>query len=343
MVWILFDRPATRAMNEGPGAMDYSRLIQDAGEMAWRHRFLWVLGLFAGGSGACGGGFGGNFNIPRGFDGSDSDTASNETANLRDVSGDIGGWLAGHFTLLLVIAAIALAVLAVFLLTAIIAQGGIAWATAELARGRPAGFRSSVRAGVRLAPRFFGLWLLLGGVALGAWLLVGGFGVVFGYLFFTEAGSGRAIGGLGLVLVSVAALSLAIASVPLTVIIAYAQRAVAVDDTGVVASIERALRLLRARLGPSLVVWVILFALSIGVGIAITIGVVIVVVIVAVAALVVWLLAGVWLTLVLVGAAGSALLGVLLAASGVINAFTWSYWTLAYLRLRDVAAAAPVG
>jgi hypothetical protein len=39
--------------------MDYGALIQDAWRLTWRYRFLWVLGLFAGGTIGFSGGGGG--------------------------------------------------------------------------------------------------------------------------------------------------------------------------------------------------------------------------------------------------------------------------------------------
>src|SRR5205823_15023746 len=46
-------------------AMEYGRLLTDAFEITWRHRFLWVLGLFAGSS-TCSGSF--NSQWPTGTD-----------------------------------------------------------------------------------------------------------------------------------------------------------------------------------------------------------------------------------------------------------------------------------
>lgn len=39
--------------------MNYSELVAEAWRLTWRHRFLWVLGLFAGGG--LGGGFGNSY------------------------------------------------------------------------------------------------------------------------------------------------------------------------------------------------------------------------------------------------------------------------------------------
>jgi hypothetical protein len=40
--------------------MDYGALIREAWGTTWRHRFLWVLGLFAGGAVGVSAGGGGN-------------------------------------------------------------------------------------------------------------------------------------------------------------------------------------------------------------------------------------------------------------------------------------------
>ena len=40
--------------------MDYGALVSRAWNLTWRHRFLWILGLFAGGGvSSCGSGAGG--------------------------------------------------------------------------------------------------------------------------------------------------------------------------------------------------------------------------------------------------------------------------------------------
>src|SRR5215212_3185685 len=124
--------------------------------MTWRHPFLWVLGLFAGGAAGAsfgGGGGGGDHARPR-MDGT----------HLSGV--DFGpeammAWATGHVGMIVGIAALLVLVVLTLLVVSLIAQGGMAGATAELATGRPSSFGRAWRAGVHLFWRYAGLWLLL--------------------------------------------------------------------------------------------------------------------------------------------------------------------------------------
>src|SRR5438045_9270812 len=117
--------------------MDYARLVREAFYLTWRHRFLWVFGLFAGG-GTCSPNFNmnQNFNIPSGgppgggapsparppqsppsnpFDATSPDT--------QRVLGEIGAWLASNAGLIVAVACFGL-VLALGLLVLHFVSGG---------------------------------------------------------------------------------------------------------------------------------------------------------------------------------------------------------------------------
>ncbi len=156
--------------------MDYSQLPRDAWALTLRHRFLWVLGLLAGGGGSvvsCGGA-GNGFNQPntRGSDNAD--------VNWSNVS----GWLSDHLAIVIAVAAgVAVLVLLLAVLN-VIATGGIARATSELAQGRTATFGSAWQAGIAMFWRYAGLILIA--LAFGLVALA-----VFGMLFL--AGGWRAL------------------------------------------------------------------------------------------------------------------------------------------------------
>jgi len=129
----------------------------------------------------------------------------------------------------------------------------------------------------------------------------------------------------------------------LGIVLAYAQRAVVLEDTGVITAVRTGAGLVRQRIGTSLVLWLIALALSIGGGIALLIGLFIS----ALPGLLIGLIFG-----AIAGAAGGNMLAVTLSGAGVVlfvalfigsaalNTFIWHYWTVAYLRLTTAAAAA---
>src|SRR5712691_8939393 len=110
--------------------MDYARLVRDAFYLTWRHRFLWVFGLFAGG-GTCSPNFNGNqgFNIPSGgglpgggapspAPPSQSPPANPFDATSPDtqrVLGEIGAWLTANAGLIVAVACLGFALALVLL------------------------------------------------------------------------------------------------------------------------------------------------------------------------------------------------------------------------------------
>jgi hypothetical protein len=117
-----------------------------------------------------------------------------------------------------------------------------------------------------------------------------------------------------------------------SIVVTFAQRAIAVEDLGPVGALGAGLRLLRGHLGESLLAWLIALALGFGAGPAVFVlgGV----------GVGVWAVAGLSAPTVGYGVlAGLVLLAALLVVVGVANTFLWNYWTLAYLRLTGQAAA----
>ena len=137
------------------------------------------------------------------------------------------------------------------------------------------------------------------------------------------------------VLVGIAALLVLIpASILFNIVVVFAQRAIVVEDIGPIAAIKSGARLLRSKLGPSLLVWLINVAVSILGGLILVAAMVVTVVPLAIVGLLIYMAIGfggpliVYLVL-----AGLVLIVVVWALSAVVNTYFWSYWTIAYLRL----------
>ena len=126
------------------------------------------------------------------------------------------------------------------------------------------------------------------------------------------------------------------------IVIAFAQRAIAVDNIGPATALREGWALLRAHPGASVLVCLLNFALSVGAGLAGGVALLAVLVPLGIIGAITWAVAG--LSAVTIGylvLAGLVLLAVVLVLVGIANTFFWNFWTLAYLRLSGSPTAAP--
>jgi hypothetical protein len=312
--------------------MDYSRLLGDALSLTWRHRFLWLLGLF-GGTGTCSPSF--NYNLPslpdsgRGQPGGRLDFDPRAERMLAEAL----AWVQANVGLLVAIGLGLLVLFLVLLAIHFIAEGALISALGWLAAGERASLGTAWGVGLQLAWRYVGLWLL--GLAIGV-AIVGVVAIAVGALVLVgQSAQGLAVA-LGVLLGLVGILLAIPFFIAAYIVFLYAERGIAVDGLGTLGAVERGIGLLRARLGPSLLLWLI----SLAVGIAAAIGVAIVVVIALVPVVAVgvgsYFAFGLSPTLIGVGIVlGLVAFAVLLAVLAVVNTFTAAYWTLGYLALTD--------
>lgn len=310
--------------------MNYGQLIRDAWQITWRHPFLWILGLFAGGSAGAsfgGGGRGGGSTVP--------DSDGRAVPGLETAPEAIALWAADHVGLILSMAALLVLIGLTLLVVSLIAQGGLTGATADYASGRSSSFGRAVRTGLHLFWRYAGLWLLLIATVAGIGALVAAFvGAVVGLTSAVQQAAWvvapAALVGLALVITGI------VAGVVVSIVVPFAQRAIAIRDIGPLAALRDGWHVLRSRPGASLLVWLINVGLTMAAGLAVTVAMLAVVLALAIPA------AGLWAmfhlsaaTVVYLAVAGAVGIGVLLALISIVNTFFWSYWTLAYLRLTD--------
>ena len=315
--------------------MDYGSLIRRSWRLTWRHRFLWMLGLFATTTvGSCTPLGSGNAAQARG---NFPNLESYYTPDLGQAFLNADPFVSHNIALMLLgVVSLVVLLLLVFSVVSVIAQGGIAEATIGLALGQRQSGTAAWGAGVHLAWRYFRLWLLL--IIVG--LLVAIALVVVAMLVALAALSQGAtqmlvtiVGGLlGLVLIIVAVPGF----VALSVIFAFAQRAMPLERAGPWTALRMGYRLVRRNLRRSAVAWVISLALSIAAGIVIVAGGALLLVPLAALGFWIYSMSGISSTLVLYGvAAALALLAWIWFLGGMANAFFWNYWTMTYLYLTD--------
>ena len=132
-----------------------------------------------------------------------------------------------------------------------------------------------------------------------------------------------------------------LAGVIVSIVVPYAQRAIAIHDVGPLAGLRDGWHVLRAHPRASLLVWLLNIGLTFGAGLAISVAMASVVLALAIPAVALWV--AFELSAPTIGdlaLAAFVALGVLLTLVSVANTFFWSYWTLAYLRLAPRAPTA---
>ena len=300
--------------------MDYSQILTRALAISWRHKYLWLLALFAAEATTVG------FSFQSGSSGRNSYRNMSSHATLSQFT----SWVSTHSTLLWT-AGIMLALLGVALfLVSAVANGALVKASAEHDGERPFGLRKAWSAGIQtfgpvLRLKFFALvvyaslFIVIGGLVLVT--------VVFG--FTGVVGAAVATGLLAAILL--------LAGIPFAIVfgvaIVLAVRAVVLDGKGASDGFRTALDLIWRRRGRVALFWLLVciagWVASAIVGIALVV-VALPVVALAVAAY----FAGGWMIAITTGLGlGAVWLILVVSFVGGVNAFTSTCWTVAYPRL----------
>jgi hypothetical protein len=300
--------------------MQYMDVVWRSFRISWRHKYLWLIALFAGEGGGSfnfgSGGGGGNTQAPRNID----------TTAVQD---QITRFLSDYAGLIAVLVVAWLVLVVLFFILAAICEGATIRAAAEHDADRPWGLGLSWRAGLNTLWAVVRFRLLL--IALGLPLLLLFIALVAGTIIAIVNQSGVAV-----VPLVIGGLLLVLAGIPYAIYLFFldrlGSRALVLEQLGATASIARGHRLLIRRLGRTLIVWL----LSIAVGIVVGIVAACVLAIVFVPLLLVAGAAtangsGPPVALIVIGAV--LLLPLSLVVGGFLSAQSATYWTLAFRRL----------
>jgi hypothetical protein len=341
--------------------MEYGSLIGQAWKITWRYRFLWLLGILAGGAVGIPSLNGGN----TGWQTNSRDTGQ-LSPGLAAAAAGIEEWALANIGLLIGVAAVGVLLALVLLVLSFIAQGGMAQATADLATGHTSTLGRAWSAGLHLFWRYVGLWLVLvaagiiiaaiigavvaavalvavAGGAPGVGLAIGALAaaaIVVGFVVFVVQAVGETSVPRWLILVGATLFALplftilAVVALGLSIVVAFAQRAIAVENAGPIDALRSGWRLTRAHLGESLLTWLINVGLAIATALTALFGIGGAVMLLGGIGWALFSVAGLTApTVAYIGVGGLALLVLILTLTGIANAFFWTYWTLAYLRL----------
>lgn len=300
--------------------MDYFGIIRRAFQITIRYRFLWVFGfVIALASG--GGGF-------RSF--SYSSDFGQSFANL-------GRFATAYLAVLILIGLILFLLWLVIWILSLISQAGLVSSVSKIEGGQETSLGDGFSIGAHYFWRVLGLSITLGLIIFLLVLLILVPIVVAVVIFASQSeavGAGLAVPGIFCLVLSLMLIIflLVLFSAFLGVIFIYALRYIVLKDERVFASIGAAWRLVRANLGPTLVMFLLLLLISAGVGIVL-----------AIPALVIGLpaffafLGGVTLKnayLIVLGGLGFLFLVLVLSVlRGIYEAFHSTAWTLTYLEL----------
>lgn len=294
--------------------MNYWDLIKDAFWISMRNRYLWFFGLFAG----AGSTTNFNFNTPAG-DGNFDISAINPVAIVG-------------------LGILALVLFLVFVVLAVISNGGLADSVVAIERGQRRSFGATWRAGTARFWRVLGYYILFFLIGLALLIAIAlPLGLVIAAVFAgTEATGARVV---SVVLAALVAIPLLIVVfVSLSIISEFALREIVVRGERVLAAIGGGFRILRQNLGRSILVWLIQIALIIVATISLLLAGAIVGVVLFLPTILLSVAEYTTAAIATGVVAGLILAPLVIVAAAALGTFNHAYWTLAYLRISGTEA-----
>lgn len=294
--------------------MDYGSILSRAWKITWSNKILWVFGILSAlGSGGGGGGNGGG----RGFgrtSGGPSGFPPNEQLQRLFGRPDVIAIVVAVVVVLIVVG------LVIFALS-IIGRGGLIGGVRLAEDNGKVTFGEAWGVGRRSFLRLFLLRLA----------------VILPIIVLILAGVAAAVLTLGLGAICLVPLIclLVIALIPISILVHFAQFGIVLDDLGVMDSLRKGWAVIKANLGPILMLGVILLVIGFVAGLILALPFIIIVIPAAFA----FVLGGNQPNVPLLTAAGIAFvcyLPILIFLSGVLHTWIMSAWTLAWRQFTGV-------
>jgi hypothetical protein len=321
--------------------MDFGEVLNKAWKIVWKFKILWIFGIFAG----CGTSRGARFNSGGGsgfnFGGEVPRSAPNLPPNFEDNLLKFMNFIETPAAIIGLVIFILVVIFVVTFFTVMGKIGLIKGAQDADAGAEHLGFGGLWQSGLHYFWRFLGLSLLIGspGILIFLAILFSGMVVLFYVLTGSQGNSFAPSDSTLLAFIPLFCIFLCLILL-LALVISFlgppAERAIVIDNEGVISGIRRGWKVLMANLGSILIVWLILAAIGFAAGLLIELPVLIIVA-PAVIAFAVSLAAGgsnlSYAPLIIAGLCTVAYIPVSLVASGILTAYTESVWTLTYLRL----------
>lgn len=231
--------------------LDLGRIIGRTFSICWRHRWLWLLGVFGGG----GFGFRANYSGPGNGRGS---TSAQVQAFLHE-------WL----WLIIVVTIVILVVALVAFIISCIAVPAATWAGLALDAGEPATLGIAWRQGVRRFGVYLRLNLLRFAISLGVVVVVAVL-VLAGVVIFAVGGRGTLL--LLIPLGILVFLAVIAALLYLAFLFAWSDRMPVLTGVGAVEALRSSARLARRAWGDTLVFAIVMGVIVLGIGIGVLVA-----------------------------------------------------------------------
>jgi hypothetical protein len=308
--------------------MDYGKVLSRAWEIAWRWKALWILGFLA----ALGrGGGGGNY-------------------SYRIDSSDWSNWgyrYYGRIPLEIIAILVGLLCIAILVgialwVASVIARGGLIAGVQQVEDDESTSFLEAWRVGRSRFWTLFGISILT--AIPGIILVLIGIAALVLLIFGTISAfdTSEAAGALGIMASLLCGGAVCCGAIVVTIVLnqirIYAERAAILEGLGWIDAFGRGWQVLRGNLGPTIIFWLIFFAIGLVLFTAITAS--LVALFVPIFALVASVDPGPWLA---VPACGGGLLTIVVASliSAIVETFSSATWTLAYREMTGLRAAPP--
>jgi hypothetical protein len=299
--------------------MDYVQILTRALAISWRHKYLWLLAIFAGEATTLG----------ASFQSGSSGRGSYSNVSGQAVWNQVTDWVGTHAALLWTIGiTLALLWVAFFLISAV-ANGALVKGGAEHDAERPFGLRQAWSAGVSnfwpvLRLKLFGLI-----VALSLVIVIGG--LVLMTIVFALSGVVAAAATTGLL-----AGLLVLAAIPFFIVFGVAivlgVRVVVLEGNGASEGLRIALSMIWRRRGRVALFWILVCIAGIVASTVVGLALVVAAFPIIALAVAAYFAGGLLLALATGLGLGAAWLIVVVTFAGGVNAFTSTCWTVAYRR-----------
>lgn len=303
---------------------NFGEVLTRAWKIIWKHKVLWIFGILA----SCGRGGG------SGNSGSSNRYTSGGTPNLPPQVMQWFQWIENHVTQFVAITiAVVCVIWIVVAFLSTIGKIGLIRGTAQAEGGAESLiFGQLFSESMPYFWRMFGLSLIL---ALPVLVIVVVF--VVGLLAFIipvsqAGGDSSAFGALAILPIMLGCFCLLIPVMfVLNMIFGQAQRAIVLEELGVMPSISRGWEIFRANLGPIILMAIILFVIGFVIGLVVAIPILVIVI----PAVFAFAIGNAQNTtpLILAGICFCLYLPVAWLLGGILTAYTESAWTLTYMRL----------
>lgn len=232
--------------------LDFFEVIKRAWQITWKYKFLWVFGyliaLAAGGSS-----FSSSMNSS--FSGADSASAAKSAA----------GFAEAYLVSIIIAACVLMLFGLVIWILSILSTGGLVGVAAKIERGETTSLKDGFKIGAKNFWRIFGLNLIVG-LIIFLMIMAVIVPLIVIIVVISQAGDqggGMLAGMICLILVGIVAIFvIAIAATVLSLISIYATRYIVLESGRVFASFKNGWRLIRRKLGPTFLMFLLVMLIS---------------------------------------------------------------------------------